>query len=70
VRSVEGEDAVRYMQRLAALHTSLVRAAAGSDRYELRRSAEVGQGLLWEPQACSRPETAARPQPTSSPANG
>jgi hypothetical protein len=41
VRSVEGEDAVRYMQRLAALHTSLVRAAAGSDRYELRRSAEI-----------------------------
>ncbi|MGW4274336.1 hypothetical protein ACWEGQ_18685 [Streptomyces seoulensis] len=48
VRSVEGEDAVRYMHRLAALHTSLVRAAAGSDRYELRRSAEIGQHLMWD----------------------
>ncbi|MFD6296628.1 hypothetical protein ACFWFU_17645 [Streptomyces sp. NPDC060235] len=48
VRSVEGEDAVRCMQRLAVLHTSLVRAAASSDRYELRRSAEVGQHLMWD----------------------
>ncbi|MFI7405979.1 hypothetical protein ACIBW9_36865 [Streptomyces sp. NPDC049541] len=45
---VEGDLAVRYMQRLAALHTTLVQAAAGSDRYELRRSAEVGQHLLWD----------------------
>ncbi|MGV9934092.1 hypothetical protein ACWDY4_26500 [Streptomyces olivaceoviridis] len=48
VRSVEGDDSVRYMQRLAALHTSLVQAAAGSDRYELRRSAEIGQQLMWD----------------------
>nr|WTC14309.1 hypothetical protein OHA15_41520 [Streptomyces anthocyanicus] len=48
VRSVEGDGAVRYLQRLAALHTSLVQAAAGSDRYELRRSAEVGHNVLWD----------------------
>ncbi|MEU5632084.1 hypothetical protein ACH47C_23235 [Streptomyces rishiriensis] len=48
VRVVEGDVACRHLQRLAVLHTSLVQAAAGSDRYELRRSAEVGQGLLWD----------------------
>ncbi|MFC8520469.1 hypothetical protein [Streptomyces sp. NPDC057257] len=48
VRMVEGDVACRYLQRLAALQTFLVQAAAGSDRYELRRSAEVGQGLLWD----------------------
>ncbi|MFJ7097162.1 hypothetical protein ACIQWL_44205 [Streptomyces mirabilis] len=48
VRSVEGDGACRYLQRLAALHTSLVQAAAGSDRYELRRSAEIGQHTLWD----------------------
>jgi hypothetical protein len=48
VRMVEGDVACRYLQRLAVLHTSLVQAAAGSDRYELRRSAEVGQRLLWD----------------------
>ncbi|MFI7406935.1 hypothetical protein ACIBW9_41860 [Streptomyces sp. NPDC049541] len=48
VRIVEGDVPCRYLQRLAALHTSLVQAAAGSDRYELRRSAEIGQHLLWD----------------------
>jgi len=48
VRSVEGDGPCRYLQRLASLHTCLVRAAAGSDRYELRRSAEVGHNLLWD----------------------
>lgn len=48
VRVVEGDGACRYLQRLAALHTSLVQAAAGSDRYELRRSAEIGHNLLWD----------------------
>ncbi|XDO64617.1 hypothetical protein HEP84_58505 [Streptomyces sp. RLB1-33] len=48
VRSVEGDGACRYLQRLASLHTSLVQAAAGSDRYELRRAAEIGQHLLWD----------------------
>ncbi|MGI5144197.1 hypothetical protein [Streptomyces sp. CA-106110] len=48
VRSVEGASACRYLQRLAALHTCLVQAAVGSDRYELRRSAEIGQQLLWD----------------------
>jgi hypothetical protein len=48
VRSVEGASACRYLQRLATLHTCLVQAAAGSDRYQLRRSAEFGQHLLWD----------------------
>jgi hypothetical protein len=48
VRKVEGVNACRYLQRLATLHTSLVQAAEGSDRYELRRSAEVGHNLLWD----------------------
>ncbi|MER5913030.1 hypothetical protein ABT124_21640 [Streptomyces sp. NPDC001982] len=48
VRTVEGDGACRYLQRLAALHSYLVQAAAGSDRYELGRSAEVGQNLLWD----------------------
>ncbi|MEV4040398.1 hypothetical protein [Streptomyces umbrinus] len=48
VRSVEGDAACRYLQRLASLHTCLVEASAGSDRYELRRSAEVGRHLLWD----------------------
>ncbi|WP_234360907.1 hypothetical protein [Streptomyces europaeiscabiei] len=48
VRKVEGVNACRYLQRLATLHTPLVQAAAGSDRYELRRSAEVGHNLLWD----------------------
>jgi hypothetical protein len=48
VRSVHGDRACRYLQRLAALHTSLLQAAAGSDRYELRRSAELGHNLLWD----------------------
>ncbi|MGW0825247.1 hypothetical protein [Streptomyces sp. NPDC002845] len=48
VRTVEDDAACRYLQRLATLHTSLVQAAAGSDRYELRRSAEIGQCLLWD----------------------
>ncbi|MEU2718505.1 hypothetical protein [Streptomyces sp. NPDC007205] len=30
------------------MHTYLVQAAADNDRYELRRSAEIGQNLLWD----------------------
>ncbi|WP_369228440.1 hypothetical protein AB5J52_48190 (plasmid) [Streptomyces sp. R39] len=48
VRSAEGDSACRYMQRIAALHTSLIQAADGSDRYQLRRSAEIGHNLLWD----------------------
>ncbi|MFE2687411.1 hypothetical protein [Streptomyces mirabilis] len=48
VRSVEGDGACQYLQRLAALHTSLVQAAAGRDCYELRRAAEIGRHLLWD----------------------
>ncbi|MGP4049349.1 hypothetical protein [Streptomyces sp. 2A115] len=47
VRILHDRPAVRYLQRLAAPHTYLVRAAGG-DRYELRRSAEIGQHLLWD----------------------
>ncbi|MFE0921256.1 hypothetical protein ACFW24_26285 [Streptomyces nigra] len=48
VRTVEGAGACRYLQRLAALHTCLIQAAAGSDRHELHRSAEIGRQLLWD----------------------
>ncbi|MFJ2007831.1 hypothetical protein [Streptomyces chartreusis] len=48
VRWAEADAACRYLRRLAALQTFLMEAAAGSDRYELRRSAEVGHQLLWD----------------------
>ncbi|MGW1055545.1 hypothetical protein [Streptomyces sp. NPDC002521] len=48
VRMVEHAAACQYLQRLATLQTSLVQAAADNDRYELRRSAEVGHHLLWD----------------------
>ncbi|MGW2890625.1 hypothetical protein ACWDDN_36030 [Streptomyces griseoruber] len=48
VRVAHGAAAAGYLQRLAVLHTGLLRAAASSDRYELRRSAEIGQQLLWD----------------------
>lgn len=48
VRIAEGAPATGYLQRLAALHNSVLQAAASSDRYELRRSAEVGHNLLWD----------------------
>lgn len=60
VRSVGGDSACRYLQRLACLHACLVEAAAGSDRYELRRSAEVGRHCCGTPQASSRARTLAR----------
>ncbi|WP_369253795.1 hypothetical protein [Streptomyces sp. R35] len=48
VRVAHGAPATGYLQRLGVLHTGLLQAAAGSDRYELRRSADVGQQLLWD----------------------
>jgi hypothetical protein len=48
VRSVEEDTACQYLQRLVALHTYIVQAAADSDNYELRRSAEIGHNLLWD----------------------
>jgi hypothetical protein len=48
VRSVDAPDACRHLQRLASLQSYLVQAAAAGDRYELRRSAEVGQHVLWD----------------------
>jgi hypothetical protein len=46
IRVAQGAAATGYLQRLAVLHTVLLGAAARSDRYELRRSAEIGQQLL------------------------
>ncbi|MEU0788356.1 hypothetical protein ABZ341_43385 [Streptomyces sp. NPDC006173] len=40
--------AVRYFQRLTALQTVLTGAATRRDRHELRRSAEMGQHVLWD----------------------
>jgi hypothetical protein len=48
VRVIQGEAATEYLQRLAVLHTGLLRDAACTNRYEVRRSAEVGQQLLWD----------------------
>ncbi|MCX4598250.1 hypothetical protein OG819_54910 [Streptomyces sp. NBC_01549] len=48
VRVAHGAAATGYLQRLTVLHTGLLQAAAGSERYELRRSAEIGQQLLWD----------------------
>ncbi|MER5698860.1 hypothetical protein ACWDBO_45115 [Streptomyces mirabilis] len=47
VKIVEDESACRYLQRLAALHTHILEAAADSKTYELRRSAEIGHNQLW-----------------------
>jgi hypothetical protein len=47
-RIVEAEAACRYLQRLAALHAGLVQAAAGSDRYEVRRAVEIGHHQLFD----------------------
>ncbi|WEP00745.1 hypothetical protein A6P39_041965 (plasmid) [Streptomyces sp. FXJ1.172] len=47
VRMVKDAAACQYLQRLAAMLTSLAQAAAGSNRYELRRSAEIGHNMLW-----------------------
>ncbi|MCX4596804.1 hypothetical protein OG819_46375 [Streptomyces sp. NBC_01549] len=47
-RIVEDEAACRYLQRLTALHTGLVRAAVSSDRYEVRRAVEIGHHQLFD----------------------
>jgi len=48
VRILQGPSAAPYVQRLAAAHTYVLQAAAGRDRYELRRAAEIGQHVLWD----------------------
>ncbi|MFF3617269.1 hypothetical protein [Streptomyces sp. NPDC002580] len=48
VRIVKAEAACRYLQRLAALHAGLVRAAAGSDCPEVRRAVEIGHHQLFD----------------------
>ncbi|MFD9463139.1 hypothetical protein [Streptomyces sp. NPDC060027] len=48
VRIVEAEAACRYLQRLAALHAGLVRAAAGSDHPEVGHAVETGHHQLFD----------------------
>ncbi|MFF8717030.1 hypothetical protein ACF07T_37200 [Streptomyces sp. NPDC015184] len=48
VLTVEDEAGCRYLQRLSALYTDILRAAAGSRRYELRRAIEIGHHQLFE----------------------
>ncbi|WP_406834837.1 hypothetical protein ACICHK_00225 [Streptomyces sp. AHU1] len=48
VRTVDGEASVRYLHRLTSMQSFLDQAADGSDCYELRRSAQVGQHMLWD----------------------
>ncbi|MGW5250432.1 hypothetical protein ACWEQN_43110 [Streptomyces sp. NPDC004129] len=48
VRIVETEAACHYLQRLAALHTGVVQAAAGSDTCELRRAVAIGHHQLFD----------------------
>ncbi|MFI6340722.1 hypothetical protein [Streptomyces sp. NPDC050535] len=48
VRTVHGDAAVRYLQRLTTVQTVLTGAATRTDRYELRRPAEIGQHVLWD----------------------
>ncbi|MEU4507413.1 hypothetical protein [Streptomyces sp. NPDC024089] len=48
VRIVEAEAGCRYLQRISALYTDIVRAAAGSKRYELRRAVEIGHHQLFD----------------------
>ncbi|MEU1203099.1 hypothetical protein ABZ446_43795 [Streptomyces sp. NPDC005813] len=48
VRLVEGEAAYRLMLGLAALYARFVQASGRSDRYEVRRAAEISHHLLWD----------------------
>ncbi|MFD6822938.1 hypothetical protein ACFWC5_21580 [Streptomyces sp. NPDC060085] len=48
VRRIRGEAACRYARRLVALQDQLVVLDTHGHRYELRRAAEIGHGLLWE----------------------
>ncbi|MFE9024369.1 hypothetical protein ACFYNL_38290 [Streptomyces sp. NPDC007808] len=70
VRKVEGVNACRYLQRLATLHTSLVQATEGSDRYDPRRSAEFGHNLLWDTAGLLQTHDTLSASEASSPANG
>ncbi|MFJ2397449.1 hypothetical protein ACIOTI_32485 [Streptomyces sp. NPDC087843] len=48
VRTIRGDAAVRYLQRLTALQTVLTRADTRTDRHDLPRPAEIGQHVLWD----------------------
>ncbi|MGW2555936.1 hypothetical protein [Streptomyces sp. NPDC001635] len=48
VRTVQGDAACRYLQRLAGLHNHLIQVAAGSDLDQVPRSAEIGRHQLWD----------------------
>ncbi|MET7390512.1 hypothetical protein ACFYPT_38595 [Streptomyces sp. NPDC005529] len=48
VCTVEGDAAVRYLQRLSTMQTVLTGLQPGPTRHELRRPAEIGQHVLWD----------------------
>ncbi|MFJ7305994.1 hypothetical protein [Streptomyces sp. NPDC099088] len=48
VRRIQEEAACRYALRLGALQDQLVFLDAYGHRYERRRAAEIGHGLLWD----------------------
>ncbi|MFJ8804043.1 hypothetical protein [Streptomyces sp. NPDC102487] len=48
VRRIDGEAACRYVRRLGALQDQLVVIDTHGRRYELRRAADIGHGLLWD----------------------
>ncbi len=60
VRSVEGDGTCRYLQRLAALHTSLSRPPPQRP-LRCAAQAEVTGARSGTPPACSRPRTPAQP---------
>ncbi|MGW1411293.1 hypothetical protein [Streptomyces sp. NPDC002403] len=54
IRIAENEAACGYLQRLSALHTGIVQAAANSSRYEIRRAAQIGHHQLFDTAALLR----------------
>ncbi|MCX4911969.1 MULTISPECIES: hypothetical protein [unclassified Streptomyces] len=48
VRRIQGEAACRYARRLGARQDHLVVLVLHGHRYDLRRAAGVGHGLLWD----------------------
>lgn len=48
IRRIDGEAACRYVRRLGALQDQLVVLDTHGRRYELRRAADIGHGLLWD----------------------
>ncbi|MCX5106945.1 hypothetical protein [Streptomyces sp. NBC_00439] len=48
IRIAENAAACGYLQRLSALHTGIIQAAANSSRYELWRAVEIGHHQLFD----------------------